>query len=123
MKCNAPTANGQPCRANALKGKSRCFTHDPANSRARALARKKGGERRRTDHGGDATLIPVEVRTIADALTILDYTLAETLPAENSLQRSRVLIALCAEYIKAFEVGELEARLDALEKAVLENGR
>lgn len=97
--------------------------HDPANGRARALARKKGGERRRIAHGGDVTLIPAQVRTVAEAVTILDYALAEVLPMENSIQRGRLLIALCAEYIKAFEVGELEARLDALEKAVLENGR
>ena len=56
--------------------------------------------------------------TIAQATKILDYTLAEIIPMENSIARGRLLIALVAGYINAFEIGELENRLAAIENAL-----
>jgi hypothetical protein len=117
--CKARSANGEPCRAQALKGGRYCFTHDPAQGAARAKARRRGGERRRIEHAGDSSQIPTQVRTVRDATAILDYALAEALPLENSIQRGRLLIALVDAYVKAFEIGELEQRLEQLEKEIL----
>ena len=116
MKCTAKTTRG-PCKAQAMKG-GYCFTHDPASGAARATARKLGGQRNRTAHAGQADLLPATVKTIRDATKILDYTLAEIIPMENSIARGRLLIALVAGYINAFEIGELENRIMAIENAL-----
>lgn len=102
----------------ALKGSAYCFTHDPTNGARRAAARKLGGARTRVGHGSDAANIPENITTIAQAMTILDYTLRELLELENSIQRSRALIALVGGYVDAVRVGELEARMIAIEAAL-----
>lgn len=118
MKCKAKTTNGQPCQAQAITGSKFCFTHDPASGAARAKARKAGGQRNRTPHAGNPENIPAKVRTIEDVLTVLDYSLAETLPLENSIQRGRLLVAICGAFIEAIKTGELESRLAAIESAL-----
>lgn len=115
--CKAKTNNGQPCKMQAMKGGRFCFTHAPEVGAARAMARKKGGERHRTPHYGDSSIIPAEVKTLDDANKILAYTLAETVPMENSIARARLLLALYDSFLKSFEIGELEKRIQALEQA------
>jgi hypothetical protein len=118
MKCKAKTKSGGPCKAQAMQAGQYCFTHDPASGKARATARKLGGMRNRTGHSGRAEILPATVTTIREATRILDYTLAEIIPMENSIARGRLLIALVAGYINAFEIGELENRLAAIETAL-----
>lgn len=102
----------------AIHGRRYCFAHDPARARERAQARKHGGERHRVSHGGDSAGLPCEVRTLADANKILAYVLAEVIPMENSIPRARVLLAVFDSAIRALEVGELEARISALEERI-----
>lgn len=99
----------------ALSGGNYCYTHEPTNARARAQAHKLGGQRTKSDHGGDLATIPAQARSLADVMGLLDYVLAELLPLENSIARARVLISLVAGYIDAIKVGEMEARITALE--------
>ena len=115
MKCKAKTTNGQACRSQAIKGGMFCFIHDPAQGAKRAQARKRGGQRRRVPHAGDASKIPASVRTITDLLKVLDYALAEAMPLENSIQRGRLIVAIAGAFIEAIKTGEFEARLAALE--------
>ncbi len=119
-QCKSRNENGEQCRAKALKNKKYCFMHDPTSARKRAEARKLGGKRRRVDHAGDSAGLPTKVRSIAEVMMILDYTLTEVVPMENSIARGRLLIALSDAYIKALEIGELESRLEAIEKALFE---
>ena len=56
-----------------------------------------------------------------EVMAILDFTLAEVIPMENSIQRARVLIALCDSYLKGFELGGFEAELEQLKKEVRRN--
>jgi hypothetical protein len=118
MKCKSKTTSGQACQAQAIKGSKFCFTHDPASGAARAKARKTGGQRNRTPHAGKPETLPAKVRTIEDVLAVLDYTLAETIPLENSIQRGRLLVAICGAFIEAIKTGELESRLMAIESAL-----
>jgi hypothetical protein len=120
MKCKSTTKNGFSCRAQAIKGSRFCFVHDPGSGLARAKARKLGGERRRVGHAGDVTKIPSQVRSIDNVLAILDYTLAETLPLENSVQRGRLLVTICTAFVEVIRTGELESRLTAIENALKE---
>jgi hypothetical protein len=115
MNCKAKTKGGSPCRMKAIQGQRYCFTHDPEQAQARAKARKLGGERNRTPHGGSAAELPSKIRTMDDLRAVYDYTLAEIIPMENSIPRARLLLAIVEQGIKLFEVGEIEQRLAALE--------
>lgn len=116
MQCQAKTKAGKPCRAAAVKDSKFCMIHAPHLGAKRAQARRRGGQTHRTPHS-DRTL-PAQVRTLDQAREILEYTLAEILPHENSIARARVLIALFDSFVKAIEIGELEQRLAALEQAL-----
>ena len=117
-KCKAITKDKKYCQAQAIKGSQFCFIHDPASGHERAQARKRGGERRRTPHAGDTSKMPASVRSIDDVLKVLDYALAEAMPLENSIQRGRLLVAICGAFIEAIKTGELESRLAAIEAAL-----
>ena len=116
-QCKAETKSGGRC-PNAASATGYCFTHDPARGGERARARKRGGAHRRIAHNGNADALPKQVRTLPDVLAVLDYALLEALPLENSIQRGRLLVSIAGAFIEAIKTGELEARLDALERAL-----
>lgn len=115
-KCRAKTSAGEPCKMSPLKGSNYCFTHAPEVGAARAMARKRGGQRRRVEHAGDPFTLPETFVTVQDANKLLDYTLAEVLPMENSIARARILLAIHESYLRSIEIGELEQRIKALEE-------
>jgi hypothetical protein len=100
----------------ALKDSDYCFTHSPETRTAQAQARRLGGANRHTPHAGDASTIPADIRTIGDASKILSYVLAELMAMDNGIQRARALIAVFDSFIRSFEIGELEQRIQALEQ-------
>lgn len=116
MQCTHKTQVGKPCKAPAKKGRRYCFHHDPALARERAKARKLGGLNRGTKHGEINPASVPTVRTVADVLQLLDYARAEIVVMENGVARDRLLISLASGYLSAFEVGELETRVAALEQ-------
>lgn len=113
-QCNAKKRNGEPCQASANET-GFCFTHDATKGRERAIARRNGGLKRITPSVADKSLVPKETRTITDVMTILDYALQESLELSNSIQRGRLLVSIAHGYIEALKVGEMEARLEAVE--------
>ena len=117
-KCKATNTSGQACGAWATAGSDFCFTHDPARAAERSAARKLGGLNRRTQRGSGPQDAPAKVRTLTDVLTVLDLVLHDALALENSIARGRLLVAVCGEYTKAIQVGELESRLAALEEVL-----
>lgn len=118
MKCKSKTSSGTRCNANARKDSQFCFAHDPSSGAAMAAARKKGGQRVRIGHAGDTSKLPASVRSLDDVLSVLDYSLAECLPLENSIQRGRLLVAICGAFVEAIKTGELEKRIQSLEFAL-----
>lgn len=118
--CTATTRDGRPCGAAALAGGSYCFTHDPARSAERQEARRLGGRNRRTakvivEDDGTARL-----RTVGDVQAALERALGDTWAQENSGARTQAIVRVCMAGLKALEVGELEARLVALEARLAE---
>ena len=115
MKCQSKTKTGQACKMPAIKGTRLCFTHSPATRRAQAAARRLGGYNSSTPHAGDPATIPADITTIESAAPIVRYVLDELLTMDNSIQRARALLACFDSFVKAFEIGELEQRIAALE--------
>lgn len=113
-KCKGQNKNGERCRAFA--GESGfCFTHDVGKGKERALARRSGGLATKKPHFADAEIVPSKVRTIEDVFTLLDYALQETIGLDNSIQRGRLLVSIAHGFIEALKIGEIEARLEAVE--------
>ena len=119
--CKALTKQGKYC-PNTPSANGYCFTHDPTRGKERANARRKGGSHSRVPHGGAAEGLPKQIRTLTDVLAVLDYTLAEALPMENSIQRGRLLVALAHAFVEAIKTGELETRVEAIENALKARG-
>lgn len=121
--CQATTKRGQPCQSPA-GADGFCFWHSPARAAERAEARSKGGKAR---HGRAITYIPGEEGEISlenarDVLKLIERAANDALKMERSLSRSRTLGSLAAVALKAVEVTELEARIEALEQLINPTG-
>ena len=117
-KCKATKTNGQPCDGYAQGTNGYCWAHDPDRKAEADAARKLGGLHRQTTHGGDTANVPGHVRSLADVLDVLDYTLAEALEMENGEKRNRLLISLAAEYSATIRANNTEDRLKSVERAL-----
>ena len=116
-QCQEKNKRGEPCSASANET-GFCFTHDATKGKERAIARRKGGLQRITPHVADASIVPTRIRSIEDAMIILDYTLQESLVLPNSIQRGRLLVSIAHGFIEALKIGEMEQRLEAIENAM-----
>jgi hypothetical protein len=115
-KCHGKTKSGQPCKMAAINGGQFCFSHSPATRAQQAAARKRGG-RNRSRHAGNPATIPTEIKSLDDANKLLAYTVQELLILDNGVQRARALLQAFEMCLKSFEIGELEARIKALEES------
>lgn len=116
--CSGTTRDGGPCRATPLRDESTCVFHGTEHQEEVAEGRKLGGLRRRRER----TLVhayDIEgLASVAALRRLLEIAALDCLALENSLARSRTLVAIVAAGSRLLEVGELEARLTALESAI-----
>jgi hypothetical protein len=106
-----------------LEGSDFCYWHDPGMAEARRQSRAKGGRARhgrtvKPPSGRD----PVTVEVAGDVLPILERAINDVLALENSISRARAVGYLCGQVVKAFEVTELQERVEALEVALSKRG-
>jgi hypothetical protein len=120
--CAATRADGSPCRAQALPGKSFCTFHDPATAARRRAGRRAGGRARLRK----AVVLPPDtpdapLATTADVAGFLALTVNQTRRGELDAKVANCLGLLCGTLLRALEsselVKDLEARLAALEAA------
>ncbi len=120
--CRGETRDGSPCGMARLSGSDYCFAHDPRRGRDRAKARVKGGRNRRTAHGAAPPGTAPGLRSVDAIQAELERAVFDTLMMANSSQRNRTLGYLLGFALRALEVGEIEARLAALESLVGRGG-
>lgn len=118
--CQAVTARGAPCAAPALRGSAWCFQHDPARAVERLAARSRGGRARHGRNLGTTAeqAEPLQVRTTADIVALLESEIATVRGLERSLNRARVVGYLALAALKAHEQNELADRVAAIELAL-----
>lgn len=116
--CRAATADGKRCPAAPLRDEEYCFMHSPDHSAEAAEARKLGGLRRRREKTLSIAYDFEGLRTSDSIERVLEIATLDALGLENSIARCRVLIAAALAASRLLEVGELEARLAALEAAL-----
>jgi hypothetical protein len=110
-RCAANAASGAPCRAPATRGSGLCFWHNPRTRTKADGARHVGGLRRRReklilrehDLGG--------LDSVPGIRRVVQVAVADALALENSVARSRTLIAGAVVLARLLE---LQAMIEAL---------
>ena len=118
-RCKGGRSDGDPCRMAPLLDSQWCWAHAPANADAAVEARRLGGLRRRREGTLSGAYEYQGLTSVAQIRRLLDIAVLDTLGLDNSLARARTLIAAAQATAKLLETGELEARLQTLEGAVL----
>ncbi len=110
-QCAGTRKDGTPCTARVMGRGAYCFAHDPAKTAQRDQARRKGGQGRATRARLDR-LVPATLRPmIGDLLEAL----AEVHAGELDPKRAAAMAALAGAITRAYSVGVLEERVQALE--------
>jgi len=114
---------GRRCEAPPGRGSSYCYWHDPDKADDLAEAQRLGGLRRRRERTIAAAYDFSGLGSVEAIRRILEIAATDAFYLENSIARARVLISAGLAAVKLLEVGELEARLAALEEAVGSGGQ
>lgn len=117
-RCVQAMPDGRLCGAPPMRGERYCFAHHPDKAEEAAEARKLGGLRRRREVAVGGAFEFEGFGTLEAILRVIDIATYDVLSLENSIARSGMLVRAAATALKVHEVGELEARLAALEAAV-----
>ena len=116
--CKFVKEGGERCRAAPLHEDEYCFWHSPAHAKEAAEARRLGGLRRRKEKVVEGSYAIEGLENISQVRRLVEIAVLDTLALENSISRSRALIAAAGTAAKLLEVGEFEQRLLALEKTL-----
>lgn len=111
--CSAKSANGQPCGMPALKDSpdALCWNHSPSVAVARAAARRHGGRLGRLAPGALPTL-----RSASDIMREAEIALSEAKALPISPRKTAAIVAVLALALRGLEIGEMETRLENLER-------
>lgn len=118
--CAARTQAGEPCGMPPMRGGAYCWNHDPTQARERAAARKLGGYNRRAPRARDAGAEPPALRSADDVLREAEEALADVKLLENTARRATAIVSVLTLALRGLEAGELEQRLEAVERLMAE---
>ena len=110
-QCAGTRKDGTPCTARVMGRGEYCFAHDPAQAARRDQARRRGGRGRATRARLDR-LVPATLRPmIGDLLDAL----GEVHAGDLDPKQATAMAALAGAIVRAYGVGVLEERVQALE--------
>lgn len=112
MQCEHRKRDGERCRARAVTGKNSCALHAQPG-RAAELG-SKGGRRRSVYKPGDLREFTAP-KTAADLRDLLAESIVEIRAGKLDSRIATAVGYLGASYLRALEVSDVEARLNALE--------
>lgn len=120
MRCTAQLADGSPCGGYAMAdGSGLCISHNPAAKEIKQLAVRKGGEApKRVETASN--LPAIAISTKADVPAFLVAVIDELRAGQVDIKTANTLGYLAGVLIKAYETAEMEARIEQIEKVVLE---
>ena len=121
--CKGVNETGERCRQAPLSDGDFCFWHDPEHAKEAGEARRLGGLRRRKEKVLEGSYAIEGLENIAQVRRLVEIAVLHTLALENSIARSRALIAAAGTAAKLLEAGELEDRVTRLEAALRGDSR
>lgn len=114
--CKSTTKGGERCQAPAIDGSSFCFFHDPDLADERQRAQSSGGR-----NGATRTLPPstpdLSVASSRDVVDLLSDTINQVRRGAIDPRVGNAVGYLANILLKAFEQGDIEDRVRALEAA------
>ena len=116
--CAAVNESGDPCGQAPIRDGEHCFWHDPKHAEEAAEARRLGGLRRRKEKVVSGSYDIEGLENVGQIRRLVEIAVLDTLALENSIARSRALVAAVGAAAKLLEVGEREDRILALERAL-----
>ena len=111
-QCAATRANGEPCNARALPSRPMCWAHDAGSREKATEARRRGGENKANARRA-AKHIPADMKALASQLMAA---ISEVYAGELEPKRLTAMASGAGATVRVHEVGELEARLEELER-------
>jgi hypothetical protein len=90
--------------------------HSPEHAKEVQEARKLGGIRRKREATLSGAYDFEGLTTVDGIRRMIEVAVLDTLAMENSIARSRTLAYLAQVALRTLEVGDLEARVEALEQ-------
>ena len=113
MQCEHKKRDGKRCGARALTGQNRCALH--AHPGRAAELGSKGGRRRAVYSAVDLKDFAAP-KTAADLRDLLAESIVEIRAGKLDPRIATAVGYLGSSYLRALEVSDVEARLDALEE-------
>jgi hypothetical protein len=120
MKCVFTKPNGEKCKSFAMKNSSYCWTHSPEISVfEKKLGASKGGRNR-------VPYLPVRypeiiIKNSRDVPPVLVDTLYRLRRGEMDIRLGTAIGYIANVLLKAYEVADLEVRIEKLEQYAEEN--
>jgi hypothetical protein len=114
-RCQATAASGQPCAATPRPGRPYCLWHDPDAAEHRRELSRKGG-RARSNQARAKKGLPAGVMTNDELRGLVGLTIKGVLAGRVEPGVGNCVANLSRSYIAITEAGELEERLQALER-------
>lgn len=118
-RCKANRADGNPCQADAAEGQDLCTFHEPSAAERCAEGRREGGRQRSLRKATLPEDTPgIQIRSAREVCSLLSDTINHVRTGRLDPRVANAVGYLASVMIRAFEVGELEERLAALEGTV-----
>lgn len=110
--CKATRRDGQPCRAPAGYNSEYCFMHSPERAQEAQEARRAGGRNQAKPTPAE----PANLRTIDDQIGAIEETIDRVRRGDEPVNVARLVLYGISLARPLVELGEIEARLQALEE-------
>ena len=117
MRCNFIKTNQEQCEANAIHDSKFCFSHDPNMEEAKRIATTKGGQSPKKNYD---PLPPIEITGSKDIVRLLVTTISEVRQGQVDIRVANCIGFLAGHLIRAFEVGEVNEKLEIFNGLIIE---
>lgn len=117
-QCNHIKDGGEQCEAWALKGKDFCYRHDPESRAVSLEASRKGGLAKDAEIVTPLETIPVH--NAKDVVKLISQTIKEVRAGILDPRIATTIGYLSGHLIRAFEVAELEGKVEEVRAVLLE---
>ena len=115
MNCKYIKADGEQCRANAMKNSDYCFAHNPDTQTERHLAVVKGGLNSRRVA---LYLEPLSIRTPQEIGLLLEDTINRVRGGEIPSNIANSIGFLAGHALRALEASDLDQRIEIVESVL-----
>jgi len=119
MKCNHTKENGETCEAYAIKDSDFCYFHNPdIDDEEKREAQSNGGKTKALTL--KEPLPELALGKPSDAVLLIADTISRVRAGTLDIRTANCLGFLSDKLLKAFEVSQLNDRVEVIERVILE---